>query len=43
MTEQSVHELRLVVTTPDYDEALSFYRDLLGLREQASLARTGGA
>ena len=26
MTEQSVHELRLVVTTPDYDEALSLPR-----------------
>lgn len=42
MTEQSVHELRLVVTTPDYDEALSFYRDLLGLREQASFSSNGG-
>lgn len=29
-------ELRLVVTAPDYDEALRFYRDTLGLTEQAS-------
>jgi lactoylglutathione lyase len=28
-----VLELRLVVTAPDYDEALRFYRDALGLRE----------
>ncbi len=28
-----VSELRLVVTTPDHDEALRFYRDVLGLRE----------
>jgi lactoylglutathione lyase len=42
MTEQSVHELRLVVTTPDYDEALTFYRDVLGLREQASFSSNGG-
>jgi predicted enzyme related to lactoylglutathione lyase len=37
-----VHELRLVVTTDDYDEALRFYRDVLGLREQASYASNGG-
>jgi lactoylglutathione lyase len=29
-----VHELRLVVTAEDYDEALRFYRDVLGLRER---------
>jgi catechol 2,3-dioxygenase-like lactoylglutathione lyase family enzyme len=28
-----VSELRLVVTAPDYDEALRFYRDVLGLPE----------
>jgi lactoylglutathione lyase len=27
----SVHELRLVVTTDDYDAAVAFYRDVLGL------------
>lgn len=31
-----VLELRLVVTAPDYDEALRFYRDVLGLPEVAS-------
>jgi lactoylglutathione lyase len=29
------HELRLVVTTEDYDEALRFYRDELGLSQLA--------
>jgi lactoylglutathione lyase len=42
MTDASVRELRLVVTTPDYDEALAFYRDVLGLREQASFSSNGG-
>jgi hypothetical protein len=32
-----VRELRLVVTAPDYDDALHFYRDVLGMREQAAL------
>ncbi len=41
-TTPSVHELRLVVTTPDYDEALAFYRDALGLREQATYTSPGG-
>jgi len=31
-----VLELRLVVTAPDYDEALRFYRDVLGLPEVAA-------
>jgi catechol 2,3-dioxygenase-like lactoylglutathione lyase family enzyme len=43
MTESpKVHELRLVVTAPDYDEALRFYRDVLGLRERAAFAAAGG-
>ncbi|MBX6355101.1 MAG: VOC family protein [Micromonosporaceae bacterium] len=37
-----VHELRLVVTTPDYDEALRFYRDVLGLTERAAFSSPGG-
>ena len=38
----SVRELRVAVTAPDYDEALTFYRDVLGLRErERSRARTG--
>jgi len=37
MTDQiPVRQLRLCVTASDYDEALRFYRDVLGLREQAS-------
>jgi lactoylglutathione lyase len=36
-----VHELRLVVTAPDYDEALCFYRDALGLTERAAYASPG--
>ena len=31
-----VLEMRLVVTAPDYDEALRFYRDVLGLPEVAA-------
>jgi len=33
--EPTVHELRLVVTAVDYDEALHFYRDVLGLTSVA--------
>ncbi len=38
----AVQELRLVVTAPDYDEAVRFYRDVLGLPERASIAAGGG-
>jgi lactoylglutathione lyase len=37
-----VHELRLVVTADDYDEALRFYRDVLGLTELAVFSSPGG-
>ncbi|HEY3612149.1 MAG TPA: VOC family protein [Gaiellales bacterium] len=37
-----VRELRLVVTAEDYDEALRFYRDVLGLRERAAFTSPGG-
>jgi predicted enzyme related to lactoylglutathione lyase len=37
-----VRELRLVVTAVDYDEALRFYRDVLGLPEQAAFTSPGG-
>ena len=30
----SVLQMRLVVETPDYDEAVAFYRDVLGAREE---------
>ncbi len=38
----AVHELRLVVTAPDYDEALAFYRDTLGLPERLSYSSADG-
>jgi predicted enzyme related to lactoylglutathione lyase len=38
----AISELRLVVTADDFDEALSFYRDVLGLRERAAFASEGG-
>ncbi|WP_427886008.1 VOC family protein [Kribbella sp. GL6] len=38
----SVRELRLVVTADDYDEAVAFYRDVLGLPEQASYSSEDG-
>jgi lactoylglutathione lyase len=37
-----VRELRLVVTAPDYEEALRFYRDALGLPERAAYSSPGG-
>ena len=42
MQEQRVHELRLVVTAEDNDEALRFYRDVLGMREREAIADEGG-
>jgi predicted enzyme related to lactoylglutathione lyase len=38
----NVTELRLVVTAPDYDEALHFYRDVLGLPEREAFASEDG-
>ncbi|HEX2577315.1 MAG TPA: VOC family protein [Aquihabitans sp.] len=38
----AVSELRLVVTAPDYDHALAFYRDVLGLEERAAFSSSGG-
>jgi len=38
----SVHQLRLVVTTDDYDEALRFYRDVLGLKELGAFSSEDG-
>jgi predicted enzyme related to lactoylglutathione lyase len=34
---------RLVVEAPDYEEAVPFYRDVLGLREELSVESEGGA
>lgn len=41
-TGGGVRELRLVVTATDFDEALHFYRDVLGLTEQAAFSAEGG-
>jgi lactoylglutathione lyase len=38
----NVHELRLVVTAADFDEALRFYRDVLGLREREAYSSEDG-
>ena len=38
----TVLQLRVVVTAQDYDEALAFYRDALGLTEEAAYASPDG-
>ncbi|MET8975433.1 VOC family protein [Streptomyces sp. NPDC004539] len=38
----SVRELRLVVTADDYDAALAFYRDVLGMPERAAFSSPDG-
>ena len=43
MSEQSgVRQLRLVVTAEDYDAALRFYRDILGMIEQEAYSTPDG-
>jgi predicted enzyme related to lactoylglutathione lyase len=42
MKENQVRELRLVVTAEDFDAALRFYRDELGLPEEAAFSGEGG-
>lgn len=42
MQQTQVHELRLVVTAKDYEKALHFYRDVLGLKERAAFVSEGG-
>lgn len=37
-----VRELRLVITVDDYEQALGFYRDVLGLTEQAAYDAPNG-
>ena len=37
-----VREMRLVVTADDYEEAVRFYRDVLGLPERASFSSPDG-
>lgn len=41
--ERPVLQLRLVVHADDYDEALRFYRDVLGMPEEEAYAGDGGA
>lgn len=43
MTDSPVTQLRLVVETDDYDEALTFFRDVLGLPEREAYEGDGGA
>ncbi len=38
-----VLEMRLVVTAPDYEAALAFYRDVLGMREIGVFSSPGGS
>ena len=38
-----VHQLRLVVEADDYDAAVRFYRDVLGLTEEEAFEEEGGA
>lgn len=39
---RATHEMRLVVTAADYEEALHFYRDVLGLPERAAFSSPDG-
>jgi L-amino acid N-acyltransferase YncA/predicted enzyme related to lactoylglutathione lyase len=43
MSSMSVRELRLVVAAEDYDVAVGFYRDVLGLPARAAVSGPGGA
>jgi catechol 2,3-dioxygenase-like lactoylglutathione lyase family enzyme len=40
--EPAVREMRLVVTTADYDGAVRFYRDVLGMPQRAAFASEDG-
>jgi len=42
MEQHRVQELRLVVTADDYDEALRFYRDVLGMPEVEAISDDEG-
>lgn len=42
-TARPVLQMRLVVEAEDFDEAVAFYRDSLGLSEELSVAGEGGA
>ena len=42
-TSRPVLQMRLVVEAEDYDQAVRFYRDVLGLPEEAAFAGEGDA
>jgi lactoylglutathione lyase len=42
MEGSRVHELRVCVTAEDYDEAVRFYRDVLGLPEREAFSSEDG-
>jgi predicted enzyme related to lactoylglutathione lyase len=42
MRADRVRQLRVVVTADDYDEAVAFYRDELGMPQEAAFAAEGG-
>jgi predicted enzyme related to lactoylglutathione lyase len=43
MSERRVRQLRLVVEAEDYEEAVRFYRDVLGLPVEGAFEAPGGA
>jgi catechol 2,3-dioxygenase-like lactoylglutathione lyase family enzyme len=43
MTMSRVRQLRVVVTADDFDRAVAFYRDILGLTERAAFQGDGDA
>jgi len=42
-TPPRIRQLRIVVEAEDYEEAVAFYRDVLGLDEEAAIGGGGGA
>ena len=42
MSRPQVLQLRVVVTAHDYEEAVHFYRDVLGLAEEGAFSSPGG-
>jgi lactoylglutathione lyase len=41
-TTATVRELRVVLTTPDFDAAVRLYRDVLGMPERGAVGSPGG-
>jgi lactoylglutathione lyase len=42
MVDGGVRPLRVVVTADDYDDAVAFYRDVLGMPEEGAFSAEGG-